>query len=140
MNKDIIPEVCRSAASKNFMADIEGWRNFAQRITKNPFVKDFLLERDGNTCSWCNNVLQEIKIIHHTTYNHCCTYNKVIRITSSTVNNPHGTRLVSDCKSCKEENDGRFMACVEKLVLVHSFCNKIIAEETYFIKENKIIN
>jgi hypothetical protein len=129
MNKSIVPELPINEAKKDFTANIEAWRNFAQRITKNPFVKAFLLERDGNRCSWCNCVLQQNKIIHHSTYKHTCTFNQVIKISSPTQGNPYKTRIVPDCKSCKEVSNDRFLNCMIKLVLVHGICNKVISEE-----------
>lgn len=129
MNRDIIPELPSSEARKDFAANIEAWKNFAQRITKNPFVKEFLLKRDGDRCSWCRCVLQQYKIIHHTTYEHACSYNKMIRISSPTLDNPYRTKVVPDCKSCKEENVDGFLTCMNKLVLVHGMCNKLISEQ-----------
>ena len=129
MKKEIIPLLSRKEVKESIVANIEAWRNFAQRITKNPFVKAFILERDGNACSWCYKNLHEVKIIHHTAYDHICNYNKLIRISSPTVNNPNKTRLVPDCESCKQENNDRFMVCMSKLVLVHSICNKRISEQ-----------
>jgi len=131
MNKTIIPELCRSTARKNVIVDIEAWKNFAQRITKNQFVKAFLLQRDGTKCSWCHKDIHEIKIIHHTTYDHCCSYNVVIRIPSPTYKHRNKTRVVPDCKSCKENSIERFINCMDKLVLVHSNCNKSISELAY---------
>jgi hypothetical protein len=128
MNKCIVPTLSRSEARENITVDIEAWRNFAQRITKNPFVKAFLLERDGNKCSWCKKELQEKKIIHHTSYDHYCSYHVVLRIASPSEHNPFKTRLAPDCKKCKAENEDRFLACVSKLVLVHNMCNKKVSE------------
>jgi hypothetical protein len=131
MNTHIVPDLTRSQAREKFINNLEAWKNFAQRITKNPFVKNFLLERDGNRCSWCKCVLQQYKIIHHTTYEHICTYNKVIRISAPTLGQPYKTRLVADCKSCKEQSKEKFLECTNKLVLVHGMCNKIISENSF---------
>jgi len=133
--KNIIPELSSAEARKNFTSNLEPWRNFAQRITKNPFVKTFLLKRDGAMCSWCHRDLREIQIIHHTSYDHWCSYNKVLRIGCSTKNRPNKTRIIPDCKGCKEENDDRFLNCMDKLTLVHRVCNKKISEAKSIRKE-----
>src|SRR6266498_5145338 len=101
MNKNIIPALSQREV-KEQIVDIEAWRNFAQRITKNPFVKEFLIQRDGQRCSWCKCVLQQNKIIHHTTYEHSCTYNVILKVSSPTEKFPGKTRIVPDCKGCKE--------------------------------------
>ncbi len=59
MNSSIIPSNSSTEARRNFIQDIFAWQNFAQRITKNPFVKKFLKERDGQNCSWCSKELQQ---------------------------------------------------------------------------------
>jgi hypothetical protein len=128
MNNNITPTLTRAVAREKYRNDIESWKNFAQRITKNPFTKTYLFERDGEKCAWCQKPLYGQSIIHHVTYEHCCTYPKVIRVASPTENNPFKTRVVPDCKSCKENNSDRFMACMSKVVLVHNICNKKIAE------------
>ncbi len=128
MNREIVPAFSRKVARTNIVVDIEKWRNFAQRITKNPFVKTFLLAQDENTCAWCDRLLKESKVIHHIDYNHYCSYDVVIRISAPTANNPCKTRVVPDCESCRADNNDRFMACMAKLVLVHVSCNKKISE------------
>jgi hypothetical protein len=138
MNKNIIPKECRSTSRKKFSADIEAWKNFAQRISKNPHVKSFLLERDGNACAWCKGRFITSKVVHHLTYEHCCSYNRTITILSPTSVDSLKKRLVPDCKSCKVENNERFLSCMNKLVLVHSFCNRRIAEKTYAIVNEKV--
>jgi len=128
MNKEIVPFLSQKQAKESTGVDIESWRNFAQRITKNPFVKEFLLRRDGNKCGWCQNEIKQNRIVHHITYEHSCSYNIVIQIPSPTDKYPNKTRVVPDCKNCKEDNSNRFMSCMEKLVLVHGMCNKIMSE------------
>lgn len=131
MYTSITPTLTRAVAKEKYLNDIESWKNFAQRITKNPFTKIFLLDRDGKKCAWCKKALYEQSIIHHITYEHCCTFSKVIRIASPTENQPNKTRLVPDCQNCKKGNTDTFLACMNKLVLVHNICNKKIAEESY---------
>src|SRR5436853_3520383 len=108
MNRQIIPTLSRAQARTRLVADKEQWKNFAQRITKNPFARAFILERDGDRCAWCNCVMLKRKIIHHITYEHHCGYNKVIRITTPTPGYPNKTRIVPDCEGCRSENKERF--------------------------------
>jgi hypothetical protein len=131
MDNTITPTHTRATAKEKYLNEIESWKNFAQRITKNPFIKVYLFERDGEKCAWCQRALYDQPIIHHITYEHYCSYTTVIRVASPTENRPNKTRLVPDCENCKKENTNGFMSCVNKLVLVHSNCNKKIAEESY---------
>jgi len=89
MCNSISPTLTRAVARQKYLNDIEYWKNFAERITKNPFIKIFLLERDGKMCAWCQKALYEQNIIHHITYDHSCTYSKAIRISSPTENRPN---------------------------------------------------
>lgn len=129
MNIQIVPTNTRMKAKPPVSQNLEQWRNFAQRITKNPFVKTYLIERDGTICGWCKKELYDLKIVHHISYDHYCSYDKVIRINSPTPTNPFKTRLVPDCKSCMEDTLERFETCMQKLVLVHSICNKHISDQ-----------
>lgn len=131
MDKSITPTLARAVAREKYLNVVESWKNFAERITKNPFTKIFLLKRDGMKCAWCQKSLYRQSVIHHITYEHCCTYSKIIRVASPTENRPNKTRLVPDCENCKRDNKNAFQACMNKLVLVHNICNKKIAEENY---------
>lgn len=129
MIEKIVPVLSQRQAKENITVDVEQWKNFAQRITKNPFVKSFLLKRDGNRCGWCKGQFLKQPVIHHINYDHHCSYNVLIQIPAPTLNNPFKTRFVPDCKNCKIGNNDRFMTCMNKLVLVHNFCNKRISDE-----------
>jgi hypothetical protein len=131
MDNCITPTLTRAVAREKYLLDIESWKNFAERITKNPFIKNLLIERDGSKCPWCQKVLYGHFVIHHITYEHSCTYSKVVRVASPTENRPNKTRLVPDCQNCEKENTEGFLGCMNKLVLVHNLCNKKIAEESY---------
>jgi hypothetical protein len=129
MNPNIIPSGPQKVSKHLHLSNLDAWRNFAQRITKNSFVKKFLLDRDGTKCSWCNRQM-ETSTIHHVSYNHVCTYTAVITVRTPTEKRPHRTRVVPDCESCKKNNSEGFLSCMSKLTLVHSPCNKSIAEQT----------
>lgn len=124
MNSSIIPPVSSTEAKKSYEDNIEAWKNYAQRITKNPFVKSFLLKRDDYKCPCCERSLSNNSQVHHSSYNHICTFNVVIRVDSPTPHNPHKTRLVPDCQSCRKQDEYRFAACMSKLAQVHPLCNK----------------
>jgi hypothetical protein len=128
MNNSITPTLTRAVAREKYQSDIESWKNFAQRITKNPFVKTFLLARDGHNCSWCQRNVTEHFVIHHISYDHFCGYNRLIRIVASTTKRPHRERQIPDCENCKKDSNQRFLICMSKLVLVHCLCNKQIAD------------
>ena len=128
MQVQIIPTQSRYTSKTFYIDNIEAWKNFAQRITKNPFVKDFLINRDGNKCSWCTRRMINSLVVHHTSYQHHCSYNVVKRIKAGTENRPNKTRLVPDCEACKKDSLGRFLECMDKLVLVHNGCNKAISD------------
>lgn len=126
MNKAIIP--IESIAEINFLSkeNLKGWKNFAHRITHNPFVKKYLFKRDGNKCSWCNRDLTQGCNIHHITYAHYCTYDVSKEIHTPTDKRPNRTRIVPDCESCRKNNEERFLTCMSKLSLVHGPCNQKI--------------
>lgn len=124
MNLAIIPTLSSMDAKRGFLHDIEAWKNFARRITKNLFVKSFLLERDGVKCSWCKKHLTAAPVIHHHTYEHVCTYNETKRIVTSALR----AREVPDCESCRQKDEHRFLTCMDKLSLVHAMCNKAIED------------
>jgi len=128
MNAILIPLVPQQHVKNNYLHQLDAWRNFAQRITKNPFVKEFLLQRDGHTCAWCNNELKENFQVHHICYQHSCSYGARIKLSYPTKNRLDKIRTVPDCENCKKENESRFMTCMNKLVLVHGLCNKEIAQ------------
>lgn len=127
----IIPTESRRISKTFYTDNIEAWKNFAQRITKNQFVKEFLLNRDGNNCSWCDETTNNNFVIHHISYAHFCTYGIVKEVFSGTEMRPFKTRIVPDCQSCKQNNCIRFNECMDKLVLVHRRCNKEIANHTH---------
>jgi hypothetical protein len=125
-NKHLIPKIHPHTASLSYVKT--AWRNFAQRITKNIFVKQFLKERDGDNCQWCFNSLKMDCIIHHTSYDHSCTFNKTIIIGRPTEKRPDRKAEVPDCELCKREDETRFLDCMKHLALVHSGCNWTISK------------
>jgi len=125
MNLKIIP--ARTAADCEKGYDRELWARFARRIIRNPFVKDFLAQRDGGKCAWCGENITDGVGVHHTSYDHSCTYDGTIEVRQQTVQRHAKKRMAPDCRSCRGDSQARFDACMSKLVPVHSLCNKEIS-------------
>jgi hypothetical protein len=121
MNLKIIPARQASDCEKNYKAEL--WRKFARRITKNAFVEKALALRDAGKCAWCGGQITGPGEIHHTTYDHSCTFAGTIIVRQQTVQRHAKKREVPDCERCRADSQARFDACLEKLVLVHKLCN-----------------
>jgi len=125
MNLKIIPARKAADCEKNYNREL--WLKFARRITKNAFVKEFLALRDSGTCAWCGEKIADAGNIHHTAYDHSCSFAGIIIVRQQTVQRHSKKREVPDCERCKAENQERFDACMGKLVLVHPLCNMAIS-------------
>lgn len=125
MNLKILPAQAAADCEKNY--DRELWLKYARRITKNPFVVDFLSLRDAAKCAWCGQKITGIADIHHTTYDHACSFAGTIIVRQQTVQRHSRKREAPDCERCQADNKARFDACMGKLVLVHPLCNKEIS-------------
>lgn len=121
MNLKIIPARTAPDCEKNYDAAL--WRKFARRITKNAFMAKALALRDADICAWCGGKIADTGEIHHTTYDHSCTFPGTIIIRQQTVQRHAKKREIPDCESCKADNQARFADCLGKLVLVHKHCN-----------------
>ena len=121
MNLKIIPAREALACEKSHNAD--GWRKFARRITRNTYVRDFLALRDTGLCAWCGGKITDGGDIHHTTYDHACTFAGTIIVRQQTVQRHARKREAPDCQKCRGDNQARFDVCMGKLVLVHQLCN-----------------
>lgn len=121
MDLKILPVLKAADCEKNY--EHEPWHKFARRITRNPFVKSFLAQRDAGKCAWCGETITGAGDIHHTTYNHSCTFAGTIIVRQQTVQRHARKREVPDCEKCMADNQARFEACMGKLVLVHQRCN-----------------
>lgn len=103
------------------------WLNFSSRITKNPFVKEYLLKRDGRYCKWCKKAFIKEPVIHHLDYNHECSFNQNITVSCLKKTGKKGTRNTPNCELCMLENINAFKSCMSRLVLVHDYCNYSIS-------------
>ncbi|GAA4326093.1 hypothetical protein [Flaviaesturariibacter amylovorans] len=127
MDKSLIPMLPSSEAKKAY--ELLPWKLFARRITHNPYVKAYLNKRDGGICSYCQQPTGDSPLIHHISYDHCCTYGIEIGIPKATEKRPNRIRKTPDCESCHLDNSDRFETCMGKLRLVHSICNKLIEHD-----------
>lgn len=127
MNNKVINKFPRSAFKDKY--ERQSWLNFSSRITKNLFMLDFLVKRDGIKCSWCGNVMKAKPTIHHISYDHFCSYDKIVKVKRPTEKRPDRQSKVPDCQSCYKTDKQRFLLCAEKLALVHRMCNVKIDEE-----------
>jgi hypothetical protein len=125
MNPKIIPTRKASDAEKDYSR--EHWLKFARRITKNSFVQNFLALRDQGLCAWCGEKIADTGDVHHTTYEHSCSFPGTIIVRQQTVKRHARKREVPDCERCRADNQARFDGCMGKLVLVHKTCNMEIS-------------
>lgn len=128
MNLKIIPALAAEACEKKYDAAL--WRKFARRITKNAFMAKALALRDAGVCAWCAGKIADAGEIHHTTYDHSCTFPGTIIVRQQTVQRHAKKREIPDCERCKADNQARFAGCLGKLVLVHKLCNIEISAHT----------
>ena len=126
MNKDIVNEDS-SEEAKAIYGNSPEWKNFARRIQKNDFIREYLFDKYGQRCAFCGKpILLDRLIVHHITYQHVCITGESIEISHPTKKRPDRIRKVPNCESCQIINPPCFEACVSKLVPVHAYCNKII--------------
>lgn len=101
------------------------WRNYAQRITKNPFVKEYLFKKYKGICPYCGLKLNQNFVLHHRVYDRECVTAATIRVSRPTEKRPNKTAKVPNCESCTI-----FHECVDEHIYpIHVTCNMRIAEE-----------
>lgn len=107
--------------------DSERWKNFAVRIQKNPFVREYLMKKYNGICQRCGRPIREGFKIQHATYDRECISDETIRIKKKTKKRPGGTRKVPDCEECPV-----FYECVDgALHPVHARCGRPEDKEMY---------
>lgn len=126
MDARLIPAIGYSDASKIYGKSVS-WFNYARRITFNPFMMFFLLEREGHSCPWCRKPIESRPVIHHINYLHECRYGKTIFIATPTEKRPKRGREIPDCKTCNISKREFFDSCIDRLTVVHTECNGSIA-------------
>lgn len=122
MNVSIIPLMGSNEAKKKHNGSNE-WKLFARNITKNPFVKNMVIKRASNECSWCNRPTRGEFMLHHLDYDHTCQYGIEKRIPRPTEKRPNKQVTIPDCESCYQERLDFFNECLKRLTPVHGKCN-----------------
>lgn len=118
---ELVPKIGYSDAKEKHNGS-EAWLNFARRVTRNPFVKAHLSLR-GNKCAHCSWPLNMASVVHHVDYDHACSYPGTVRFSHPTAKRPNRSDKVPDCGNCKLVQEGAFLSCMGRLVLVHKLCN-----------------
>lgn len=126
MNYSIIPELGSKEAGEK-RSNKEAWKTFCRRVTKNPFIKEYLRNRENNRCTWCNKTYPPHGFqVHHIDYDHECRYGVIIEVPNPTEKRPARTTKVADCETCYINNPEYFLECVSRLTTVHQSCNSTI--------------
>ena len=134
INIKIIPKN-NSMDMKNKYSNDFRWILFGRRIQRNPFVKEFLLNKYNDKCLCCGKYIRNVFVIHHIDYDNICSLNEVITIPYVTKYGKQTVRNIPNCKKCYRDLNVKFNNCIEKLVPVHQRCNKLIYDYMYKNKE-----
>ncbi|PFV54530.1 hypothetical protein [Bacillus thuringiensis] len=128
MNSSIIPKNgYRDCKEKH--NNQEEWKNFARRICKNPYAKNYHKTKSRNLCSWCN--MKFIRFsLHHIDYDHLCVTSSTIKLPTPTEKRPNKTIKIPDCESCHKTNPKAFNECMKRVTPVHLGCNYIISTKS----------
>lgn len=131
MNTHLIPALGSMEAKTKFV-NIEAWSLFARKITKNPYMQQFIFTRDNSICAWCGKkVVKDGFHIHHSDYEHICNFGKEIRIDRPTEKRPNKMVSIPDCETCHKIHLEYFEDCTKRLHIVHKICNSIINDHAY---------
>lgn len=107
----------------------EQWKNFSSRCTRNPFLKEYLLDEYNHRCSYCGRPIRTERFcLHHLDYDHECLDVETIRIPHPTPKRPDKTYAVPDCEMCMLTCRRDFEECISRLRPVHISCNVKIEE------------
>ena len=100
MNELLIPAMGSEQAKKSF--EKGKWKNFARRLTKNPFMKEYVFERVNGLCPWCGKPLRKRNLhgfhVHHIDYFHQCKTSAFIEVPSPTEKRPDRKYKVPHCE------------------------------------------
>ena len=130
MNELLIPAMGSEQAKKSF--EKGKWKNFARRLTKNPFMKEYVFERVNGLCPWCGKPLRKRNLhgfhVHHIDYFHQCKTSAFIEVPSPTEKRPDRKYKVPHCEDCKNTTPLACEECVRRVVAVHKLCNRDIEQ------------
>jgi hypothetical protein len=104
--------------------DLAEWKLFAARITRNPFVRDYLQQRQEHCCPWCGGSTRSgyHLAVHHLDYEHVCGFPKTI----TPMGKRRALKSVPDCQSCSIQASNLFSECMRRICLVHHGCHQEI--------------
>jgi len=84
--------------------DSEKWKNFVDRIQKNPWIREMVLKRNDGLCAYCGLPIKRNLVIYHGTFDHECLTSDTIKIPHKTKSNPTGFRKAPDCEKRQNNN------------------------------------
>jgi len=102
----LLPQVNRLDASKQFGHIPVAWDNFARACIEQEFVEQSLRRRQGGVCPICQEPIGKYWQIHHVDYLRRCWHSGV-----------------ADCKSCSIDAAVEFEQCLIRLRLLHERCH-----------------
>lgn len=111
--KDVIPPILGRNIKKKYGEDPQ-WILYGEKLCRNKFMRDQLLEREKYICPVCGKkILKSKAVIHHRNYDNICKYNK-------------SEKNIPCCKECSINNPEYFNECEKGIICVHPYCNYII--------------
>ena len=108
------PEKSLSYFRKKFERD-KSWSFFVKKLPQSEEIRESLLIQQRQICPVCKKNLSKSVTVHHISYNHRCNFFK------EAVNYSKDA-----CKVCKIEAPDLFSLCLEKVLLIHKKCHKLI--------------
>lgn len=103
------------------------WINFAKRCHNNPYVLDFLRDRDLDICQICHLPVEAMDAtVHYATYDHACKDKKHVRVSGK----DSKIYIVPDCETCHRTTPDKFLGCMNCLQYVHDQCHKQSHDDT----------
>ena len=125
-NKSVINKDCIQDA-KSVFTNSENWKNYASRIGRNVFMRNYLFHSYDGICQYCGKDLDPKKfVIHHKTYLHKCIYDNIIETPHPTEKRPKAKWKSPDCLTCSSQTPDAFNECTARIVPVCTICNYII--------------
>ena len=120
-NLKIVNEDNLSEMKKKYNNSL-AWKCYASRLTKNPFLREYLYKKYNGRCQFCGKPLKNNYQIHHVSYDKECLHpNSIVEVPHPTPKRPNATRKVPDCANCDN-----IESCTSTLRPVCAICNKNI--------------
>lgn len=128
-SSSIIPKNHYQDSKEKYKDHKDEWSNFARRICKNPYVKNYHRKKSNNVCSWCKRKFEKF-VLHHIDYEHLCITDTTIKVSAPTEKRPNKTARIPDCETCHKTNPKAFNECMKRITAVHNHCNYMISTKT----------